>query len=318
MRILLLSILTLSAMFAGCTDTGESDIRIAFVAKDTALEPHLHPDRLATYITEQTAREASVHFFDDSSAALAALAAGQVDFASVDGAAGWLAWQELGLETIGAEVRGDGRTFYMASAWVRDDSDIQSVEDFAGRDTCHTGATKSAGMFMPMGYLVREGFIDASTYADDISQVQEMARDYFGEATIGGPYAGYEGGLRCLSDGTGEIAFIRDTTPADYCEGDAATDRDWCLDLADYRKILDFGAVPEHPIMVSSHTDDETVQLIGNMLFGMDESAEGQEILTVLFGTGEIRAVDGSEAHLGEYGELISQLPGIEGYAESN
>lgn len=315
MRILLLATLTITATLAGCID--DTEIRVAFVGKDTALEPHEHPDRLAQYITQETGRPASVTFFTDSSSALAALAAGQVDFASVDGAAGWLAWQELDLEAIGAEVRGDGRTFYLASAWVRADSDIMSVDDFAGRDSCHTGATKSAGMFMPMGYLVEHGHVSTDGYADDISQVQEMARDFFGEATIGGAYAGYEGALRCLSDETGEIAFIRDTTPADYCDEDAAAERDWCLDLSEYRKVVDFGAVPEHPIMVSPHASAATIRAVSDVLFAMDENQEGTEILEALFGTSEIRAVESTEAHLGEYGDLISNLPGIQGYAES-
>ncbi len=312
MRTLLVIALALTATFAGCVD--DSDIRIAFVSKDTALEPHEHPDRLAEYITAQTGREASVTFFTDSTSALQALAAGQVDFASVDGAAGWLAWQELGLEAIGSEVRSDGRTHYMAAAWVLDDSDITTVDDFAGRNSCHTGATKSAGMFMPMGYLVREGHIDASAYADDINQVPEMARDFFGEATIGGAYAGYDGALRCISDGTGDIAFVRDTTPSDYCDDEP---EDWCLDLSNYRKVVDFGAVPEHPIMVSPHLDEATLDLVADVLFTMDETDEGEEILEALFGTSELRAVESTEAHLGEYGELIGVLPGIRSYAEN-
>lgn len=315
MRTLLLATLAITATLAGCVD--DSEIRVAFVSKETALEPHEHPDRLAAYITEKTGRDASVKVFFDSSSALQQLAAGQVDFASVDGTAGWLAWQELGLEAIGSEVRSDGRTHYMASAWVRSDSDIQTVDDFAGRDSCHTGATKSAGMFMPMGYLVREGYVNASGYDDDVSQVQEMAKDFFGEATIGGAYADYEGALRCLSDGIGEIAFIRDTTPADYCEGTAADSRDWCLDITEYRKILDFGAVPEHPIMVSPYADAVTIKAVSEALFSMDDDAEGTEILQTLFGTSEIRWIESTEAHLGQYGDLISNLPGITAYAKS-
>ncbi len=118
-------------------------------------------NRLAAFMEEETGRPVDVSFFTSSTAALQAVAAGQADVASVDGAAGWLAWQNLDLEAVASEVRSDGRTFYNAAAWVRADSDLQSVDDFQGRTSCHTGATKSAGMFMPMGYLAREGHIIA-------------------------------------------------------------------------------------------------------------------------------------------------------------
>lgn len=305
--------LFLAGALAGCTS--DDSIRIAFVAKDTATAPHEGLDALEAYLEDATGRDTTVTFFTSHSAALAALDAGQADVASVDGAAAWLAWKTLGLEAIGSEVRGDGRTHYIASAWVRNDSAITTVDDLAGANSCHTGPTKSAGMFMPMSYLVREGKIDASAYADDISQVQEMAKDYFGVATIGGAYEGYEGGLRCLSDGTGDVAFIRDTTPADYCAPENVGDRDWCLELDDYRELVQFGPVPEHPFMVSPHQDAGTIALIANALFAMDETPEGQAILDATFGTSEIRAVTTAD-HLSGYGDLIGQLPGITAYAE--
>lgn len=313
MRIILLTSLLLATAFAGCASDDDT-LRIAFVTKDTALEPHEDPARLARWISDQTGRPAEVFTFTTSTAALSAVAAGQADVASVDGAAGWLAWKQLDLEVIASELRADGRSHYMASAWVTEDSHVETVDDFEGVTSCHTGATKSAGMFMPMGYLVREGFIDASGYADDISQVQEMAKDFFSEPVIGGAYAGYDGALRCLSTGEGDVAFIRDTTPADYCDANPA---DWCLALEDYRKIVDFGPVPEHPFMVGKHVDEDTRAALLAALLALNDSDNGRAILSDVFGTHGIAAAE-TAAHLGGYGELISQLPGIERYAEGN
>lgn len=304
---------------AGCTTGNDDGIRIAFVAKDTATAPHDDLDALAAYMEDATGREVTINLFvgdGGNNAALSAVAAGSADVASVDGAAAWLAWQTLDLEAVASEVRSDGRTHYIASAWVHVDSSIETVADLEGADSCHTGATKSAGMFMPMSYLVKNGHIDASGYPDDISQVQEMAKDFFREATIGGAYAGYEGALRCLSDGTGDVAFIRDTTPADYCDEAGAAERDWCLDLADYRELVQFGPVPEHPFMVSPDQDAATIRLIVDALVALDDTEDGRAILDATFGTGEIRPVE-TEAHLGGYGDLIAHLPGIEGYAEA-
>lgn len=311
MRILALVLLTIP-LFSGCFAEGDT-IEIAFVAKDNATRPHEDLDRLAAFMEDETGRPVEVSFFTSSTAALQAVAAGQADVASVDGAAGWLAWQNLGLEAVASEIRSDGRTFYNAAAWVRADSDIQSVDDFEGRTSCHTGATKSAGMFMPMGYLAREGHIDASQYPDDVSQVQEMAKDFFDQPVIGGAYGGYNGALQCLSEGVGDIAFIRDSTPEDYC---ADEPEPWCLGLDQYRMVLTFGQVPEHPFMVSPDLDSGTRQAIVDGLLALNDSEEGRDILDATFETGGIEAVS-TEEHLGSYGSLIGQLPGIQGYAES-
>lgn len=305
---------------AGCTnqEVGHShDIRIAFVGKDTALEPHEHPDALANYLEGAVGGNVDVYFFDSSTAALAAVHAGQADFASVDGAAAWLAWQRLGLEAVASEVRSDGRTHYVATAWVQNDSAIMDAPDLAdGVTSCHTGATKSAGMFLPMSYLVANFYIDPSSYADDISQVERMARDFFVDPVIGGEYGGYEGALRCLSTGAGDVAFVRDTTPTDYCDEKGALEREWCLPLDQYRQLVAFGPVPEHPIMVrpdmESHVRDEMVIALTTM----HHNEQGRAVLEGVFGTSELRTVT-TEDHLGGYGSLIAHLPGIEGYAEA-
>lgn len=315
MRAATITFLLASLALAGCV--GEDDtVRIAFVGKDTALEPHEHPDRLAEWITQETGRDAQVFFFDSNTAALEAVRFGQADFASVDGAAAWLAWnQDPAMQAIASEVRGDGRTYYVAAAWVLADSNITGVEDFEGQRSCHTGATKSAGMFMPMGYLAKNGHVDPSGYHDDVSQVQEMAKDFFDDPVIGGAYGDYIGALQCLSEGVGDIAFIRDTTPADYCTPPDA--EPWCRPLDDYRMVVAFGQVPEHPIMVGPHVDDALRADILAALTGLDDEEEGRQVLDDLFGTSEIRAVASSEAHLGSYGDNIQHLPGIQSYAEA-
>lgn len=311
MRALAITALLVLTVTAGCIG-GDDTIRIAFVAKDTATAPHDDLERLEAFLTDQTGARVEVDFFTTSTAALEAVRAGQADIASVDGAAGWLAWQRLDLEAVAAEVRGDGRTFYMAAAWVRADSDIQDITDFEGRTSCHTGATKSAGMMLPMSYLIQEGLIDTAGY-DDISDMVAMAEAFFDEPVIGGAYEGYNGALQCLSEGVGDIAFIRDTTPADYCTpGDAEP---WCLDLADYRKVIEFGQVPEHPFMVSPDLEGDKRTAIVDAFLALNDSDEGRDILDKTFGTGGIAAVT-TEAHLGDYGSLISNLPGIEAYAE--
>ena len=74
----------------------------------------------------------------------------------------------MAVETTTAE----GATHYNASAWVLSGSDIanahldgdDSTDPFAlmaGKTSCHTGWLKSAGMLMPMGYLIKKGYVTA-------------------------------------------------------------------------------------------------------------------------------------------------------------
>ncbi len=312
MRVVLLLTVLLTAMLAGCT-TSDETVRVAFVTKDTATAPHEDLERLADFLSHEMGRDVQVDLFTSANAALEAVRFGQADVASVDGAAGWLAWQRLGLEAIASELRADGRTHYIAAAWTLNGTGIESADDFAGADSCHTGATKSAGMLMPMSYLVANGHIDASGYEDDISQVQVMAEDFFGTATIGGAYAGYNGALKCLSEGVGKLAFVRDSTPMDYCDDNA---QDWCLDLDAYVKVVDFGPVPEHPFMVSGDSGPLFRAQLADALVALNDSDEGKDILDKTFGTHGIAKVD-SESHLGAYGALVENLPGITNYAES-
>jgi ABC-type phosphate/phosphonate transport system substrate-binding protein len=317
MRVSLLIAVLMVPVLAGCV-SHDHTLRVAFVAKDTATAPHEDLDQLAEFLEAQMGIPVEIFFFTRSTAALEAVAYGQADVASVDGAAGWLAWKELGMEAIATEVRSDGRTHYLASAWTTAGSDIQSVDDFEGRTSCHTGRLKSAGMFMPMGYLVEQGKISTDGYADDISQVAVMAQDFFDEPILGtGNYEGYAGALRCLSDGAGDIAFVRDTTPADECTPGTprtANNEDWCLALDDYRKIVDFGEVPEHPLMMSGESSEAFRLRVQAAFLALNDSEEGQGLLDRTFGTSGLKPVTSAQ-HLGDYGRLISLLPGIEDYA---
>ena len=175
------------------------------------------------------------------------------------------AWKEYGLAAMAANQKSDERTYYSAHAWVRADSEIAaahldddpSTDPFAlleGKTSCHTGWLKSAGMLMPMGYLIGNGYADVVGSPDDIDSLRETILSFFNEnASIpefGTPYYGYSGAVKCLSEGYGDVAFAKDSTVDSYCGSDNLSENEaWCLARNQYIALPAFGQAPSHPVM---------------------------------------------------------------------
>lgn len=318
---LLAPILLAALAFAGCHGA-EDDvnlettgvIKLAFLPKDTDQNPEKDPQRLAAWIEEQTGIKTEIYAIDSDGAAIEALRFDRAHAAFFDGAAAWIGWKSYGLEAIAADQKGDGRTYYNAQAWVRADSPIQDFADLKGTDSCHTGLLKSAGMFMPMGYLIKEGHAEVVGDPDDINSLVGTVDAFFGTPTIpekGQEFYNYDGALKCLSVGHGDVAFIRDSTWDDYCgKADAP---DWCLDKSAYRQLPAFGQVPSHPVMVSPHLDATSRDLLRGALLALNDSPEGQSILEQVLETPGITGVT-TEEHLGTWSENLEHVPGVKAH----
>ena len=164
---------------------------------------------------------------DSEGAIIEALRFGNADIGFMDGGAAWVGWKEYGLAAMAADLKSDGRTHYNAHAWVLADSDIaaahldddSSTDPFAllqGKTSCHTGWLKSAGMLLPMGYLIGNGYADVVGDPDDVASLRDTIFGFFSDdASIpdsGTPYYGYGGAVKCLSEGVGHVAFAKDST----------------------------------------------------------------------------------------------------------
>lgn len=314
MRAFVLIAILATTMLAGCT--GEDPVlRIAFVQPDDTLEPAKDPERLADAIEAETGRKTTVYFVESTELALQAVASGQADAAFVDGAAGWFGWQRFGLEAAAATLESDGRTHYVASAWVLADSSYQTAEDLRGADSCHTGLMKSAGTWMPLGWLVANDYV-AREGPDELSSIVPTLDAFFGNVNMppsdADVYGNYAGALRCLSDGTGDVAFGKDTTPDTFCGANAQS---WCLDRAQYRKLVEFGQVPSHPVMVGDIPAEKRADLV-EALVALTATMEGKAVLQDVLGSRGFVAVDGSEGHLADYGQAIQHVPGLAKYVE--
>ena len=146
-----------------------SNIRIAFEIKDDYTDVDMNPQLLADYIAEKTGVTVTLYPVTSEGAIIEALRFGNADIAFMDGGSAWMGWQEYGLAAMAADTKSDGRTYYDAHAVVRNGSDIanayldgdDSTDPFAmleGKTSCHTGWLKSAGMLLPMGFLIGNGY----------------------------------------------------------------------------------------------------------------------------------------------------------------
>ncbi|ELY56518.1 phosphonate ABC transporter periplasmic phosphonate-binding protein [Natronococcus amylolyticus DSM 10524] len=290
-------------------DYGNPDVSDEFVfaieARDDPADIERDWEPLAEWIESETGVPTSIDTVPDDGAAIGALATGQAHASYLSGGPSWVGWNEHGFETLAVEADEDGQPYYVAAAYTRSDTGIETMRDAEGVDSAHTGDLTGAGMLVPTAYLAEEGLVEFDD-DDDVTAIHEAVEEYFGNPVVGG---GYVGALQALSEEQADIAFGRATTPEEYCGGDDA--EEWCLDLDEYEIVEEFTQVPSHPVLASLEATDAEKELLEEALLALNDDPDGQEILEDVFDVHELQEAT-SEEHLGPYGELISNLPGIE------
>jgi len=339
-KTLIMTLLIGTTALAGCLGNGDendaSDLEslvIAFSIKDDYTNVDENPQRFADYLGDALNMDVSLYPIDSEGAALQALRFGNADIALMDGGAAWVGWQQYGLEALAADQKSDGRTYYSAHAVVLKDSEIAaahldddpSTDPFslmAGKTSCHTGWLKSAGMLLPMGFLIGNGYANVIGDANDVESLRSTITNFFNEdASIpdsGTPYYSYSGAVKCLSEGVGDVAFAKDSTINAYCGNeDASANEAWCLPESDYILLPSYGNAPSHPVMYNPQTSDSvTMNLVQDVLVNMAGTDEGKSILENVLNTPAISATTASE-HLASYGNLIEDVPGISAYYDT-
>ncbi len=342
----------MTTAFAGCLGDSEEEaaddetkvIRLAYTVKDDYDDPDTNPQFMADYIAAHSGYDVEIYPISSSNAAIEAVRFGHADAAFLDGGAAFVAWKSHGLEAILADTKSDGSTYYTAAAWVRNSSNITTLEQLEGNNSCHTGWLKSAGMLMPMGYMIGEGMVDVQGDPDEIESLRTTIESHFGSASIpesGAQYYGYGGAFECMTAGAGDVAFAKTSSYEDHCEGNS-----WCLDRDEYRMLEpSFGQVPTHPVLVNPEMIDSDKQaaFVAAMLAMSNEmwvedypmgdtnytgcydmtthdvadipqnTCGGEILKNVLENSGAVVAVT-SQAHLGSYSDVIANIPGITAY----
>ena len=357
--------LILCSSLAGCGGNFDEEqletLVIAYQVMDDYDDPNENPQSLADYLADELNYDVSLYNVDSDGAMIEALRFGNADIALMDGGAAWVGWQQYGLQVLAADQKSDGRTYYNAHAWVLADSDIAaahldgdpSTDPFAllqGKTSCHTGWLKSAGMLLPMGYLIGHGYANVVGDPNDVESLRDTIYGFFNEnASIpdsGTPYYGYGGAVKCLSEGVGDVAFAKDSTVASYCDNEEPVDdEEWCLDMSQYVSLPAFGQAPSHPLMYNPEMLDmqsrtavlNALMTLNNQMYVVnysvmgststgcydlsvnqidstsDKNSCGGEILFNVLNTPGLTRVNTQE-HLGSYSSLISNVPGISAY----
>ena len=342
-RALVLTILMLAYALSGCIGTGNDSgilvhnqdvepqsLVIAYEVRDDYENIDENPQALADYLSNILGYDVTIYNVGSEGAMIEALRFGNADIAIMDGGAAWVGWQQYDLEVLAADQKSDGRTYYEAHAWVLADSEMASAADdddpttdpFAllqGKASCHTGWLKSAGMLLPMGYMIGNGYAEVVGDSEDIESLRDTIHSHFNEnASIpdsGTPYYGYSGAVKCLSEGIGEVAFAKDSTVDSYCGSENATENEeWCLARNQYVALPAFGRAPSHPVMYNpEYMDEAQANAVRAALVGMSTDDSASSILSDVLNTpGMVSAT--SEGHLGSYSELIQNVPGITTY----
>ena len=330
----LIVVLIFSATMAGCAGNDDEEqletLVIAYQVMDDYEDPNENPQSLADYLADELNYDVSLYNVDSDGAMIEALRFGNADIALMDGGAAWVGWQQYGLHVLAADQKSDGRTYYNAHAWVLADSEMAAAhiddnpytDPFAllqGKTSCHTGWLKSAGMLLPMGYLIGHGYANVVGDPNDVASLRDTIYGFFNEdASIpdsGTPYYGYAGAVKCLSEGVGDVAFAKDSTVASYCDNeDPLDDEDWCLDMSQYVSLPAFGQAPSHSLMYNPTFMNSTkVDTVRSALVGMSSDSDAVSILENVLNTPGIVSTT-TENHLGTYSNSISNIPGISAY----
>ena len=330
-----ISILLLSCVISGCIgdeegDQGRTPLVIAYEVSADMLESGSSPQILADHISKNTNFDVSIYTVDSKVAMLEALRFGNVDIAYMDSGNAWIGWNQYGLEALAADQKSDGRAYYNAHAWVLNDSEMAIAHSdsdpltnpfslMEGKTSCHTGWLESVGMMLPMGFLLGLGYANVLGDPNDIESLRGTIQGFFSEDSSipdpGTPYYGLSGALKCLSEGSGQIAFLKDNTISDYCPGEEIDQReDWCLENSRYVALPSFAKAPSDVFVYNpDYLQNESIGDVMNLLMSLGEEQDSSDILFNTFGTKGVVETN-SDDHLGIYSSFVSSIPGISAY----
>ncbi|ETE58627.1 Serotransferrin, partial [Ophiophagus hannah] len=159
----------------------------------------------------------------------------------------YVAGKAYGLVPAAAEHYADGdtmSTYYAVAVVKRATSDVFTIHDLQQKRSCHTGYGRMAGWNIPIGLLLRKGFIqpqecnllkavsgffsasciptaEKEGYPANLCElcIGDSQGNFRCNASSQETYYGYTGAFRCLAEGRGDVAFVKHSSVFENTDG---------------------------------------------------------------------------------------------------
>lgn len=220
---------------------------------------------------------------------------GHVQAAFMDTGAAWIAHEKAGAEIVLAEVV-KGRVYYQATAFVRADSDIQTMDDIKGKRVAFTSWTGSSGFIRPAAMMQERGIMTVN--GNDLVAVEQALQNTFSQHTFAG---GYKAALKLLVEDKVDVAFGADDSPERFLAPE---------EQSQIKVLEKYGKVPSHVFVVSKDLHSVYKMKLIKAMIGLNYAANNK-ILQQLYGAEALVPTD-VEMHIGDFGRAVNSITGIE------
>lgn len=268
---------------------------LGFVPSERAEELKPQAKELAAFLEKQMGVPVKIVIPTSYEPLIEGLKFGHIDAAYLDAGPAWLAYKKAAAKVILAEAREEGNAFYYGELFVRQDSDIQSLEDVRGKKIAFTSWTGSSGFILPIGTMIEEGIITPES--TDFAALESAIAETFESYVVAG---GYKQALTLLAESRVDIAGGAHDAPERF------------LDKKNQGKIktlMRLGKVPSHPIVVGVHVSPEQKKRLVQAFVAIIEQGR-QDLLFDLYGITRI-TITNTEEHLSEFGPIFEAVTGV-------
>ncbi len=268
---------------------------LGFLPSARAEEVVPKAERLGEFLSERIGKQVRVVVPSTYEPLIEGLRFGHVHAAFLDGGPAWIAHRRSGAKVILAEVK-DGGTFYWAEAFVRNDAPLQRIEDALGKRIAFTSRTGSSGFLMPIGSMIDAGLI--TPRGSELVDLENALSSSFASTVEAG---GYQQALVAVIEGRADVAFGAHDAPQRFLTES---------DRTRIRALHRFGRIPSHSIVVAGNLHADLAARVREALLELNQPQHIQ-ILKDIYGVDGVQPAT-TEAHLGEFGRALTQLPGME------
>lgn len=181
----------------------------------------------------------------------------EIDVVALGGADIYIAGKTYGLVPAAGEgfsAEDNNNAYYAVALVKRNPSNAFTINDLKGKKSCHTGLGRTAGWNIPIGMLVKKGFINPRD-----CNIPQAVSEFFSASCVPSAeqgnypstlcqlcigdnngnnkcsassqerYYSYNGAFRCLAEDAGDVAFVKHSTVFENTDG--KNTESWARDL---------------------------------------------------------------------------------------